>query len=78
MGVIESVTLVDFMSHRHFQMKFGPKINFITGQNGSGKSAILTGITVCLGGRASATNRATSLKGLIREGTKYNITRILL
>lgn len=41
-----------------------------------GKSAILTGITVCLGGKANATNRASNLKSLIREGAKYAISRI--
>jgi hypothetical protein len=35
-----------------------------------GKSAILTGITVCLGGKANVTNRASNLKSLIREGAK--------
>jgi len=35
-----------------------------------GKSAILTGITVCLGGKANVTNRASNLKSLIREGSK--------
>lgn len=29
-------------------------------------------MTVCLGGKAAATNRGTSLKNLIREGAKYN------
>lgn len=70
-GVIDSVTLVNFMSHRHFKLRFGPRVNFVTGPNGSGKSAILTGITVCMGGRANATNRASNLKGLIREGAEY-------
>jgi hypothetical protein len=70
-GVIDSVTLVNFMSHRHFKLRFGPRVNFVTGPNGSGKSAILTAVTVCLGGRANATNRASNLKGLIREGAEY-------
>lgn len=33
-----------------------------------GKSAILTALTVCLGARASSTQRATSLESLIKEG----------
>lgn len=33
------------------------------GKNGSGKSAILTGIVVALGERASATSRGQSIKG---------------
>jgi structural maintenance of chromosomes protein 6 len=48
----------------------GDQINFIIGHNGSGKSAILTALTVCLGGKATATNRGSSLKNLIKEGEK--------
>ncbi|CAG8453598.1 23060_t:CDS:10 [Dentiscutata erythropus] len=67
-SVIESIELLDFMCHKFLKVNFGPKINFIIGHNGSGKSAILTGITVCLGGKANVTNRASNLKSLIREG----------
>jgi len=67
-GTIESVELWNFMCHERLRIDFCPRINFVVGHNGSGKSAILTGITVCLGGKATVTQRATSLKGLIKEG----------
>ena len=67
-GVIESVTCINFMCHKHFDVKLGPLINFITGHNGSGKSAILTAITICLGGKATSTNRGGSLKSFIMNG----------
>lgn len=35
-----------------------------------GKSAILTAITVCLGGKATFTNRASSVKTLLKSGTE--------
>lgn len=67
-GILERVECYNFMCHDHFQVELGPLINFIVGKNGSGKSAILTGITLCLGGKASATNRGQSLKNFIKEG----------
>lgn len=70
-GVIESVTMINFMCHERLHVTLGPLINFITGTNGSGKSAILTAITLCLGGKASTTNRGGSLKSFIKEGRDH-------
>ncbi|RKO86787.1 P-loop containing nucleoside triphosphate hydrolase protein, partial [Blyttiomyces helicus] len=67
-GTIISVEMVNFMCHKYHQIDLGPKVNFIMGQNGSGKSTILTAITICLGGKASFTNRATTLKGFLKTG----------
>ncbi|KAJ5885314.1 hypothetical protein N7495_009824 [Penicillium taxi] len=67
-GILESVDCYNFMCHDHFSVELGPLINFIVGKNGSGKSAILTALTLCLGGKASATNRGQSLKNFIKEG----------
>jgi chromosome segregation ATPase len=46
-------------------------MNFIIGHNGSGKSAVLTALTLCLGGKATATNRGSSMKSFIKEGEEY-------
>ncbi|KAK4236944.1 P-loop containing nucleoside triphosphate hydrolase protein [Achaetomium macrosporum] len=67
-GIIESVTCVNFMCHVRLHCELGPLLNFIVGENGSGKSAILTAITLCLGGKASSTNRGGSLKSFVKEG----------
>ena len=67
-GVIEEVFCRNFMCHAKLRIKLGPLINFIIGHNGSGKSAVLTALTMCLGGKATTTNRGASLKSLIREG----------
>ena len=67
-GILEEVHVEDFMNHKNFTYELGPLINFICGKNGSGKSAILTALTLCLGGKASSTNRGQSLKSFIREG----------
>ena len=67
-GILESVTCTNFMCHGYLEVPLGPLINFIIGHNGSGKSAVLTAITICLGGKATATNRGQSLKSFIKEG----------
>lgn len=51
-------------------------MNFIYGQNGSGKSAILAAIQICLGAGARRTNRARSLKELVRKDTTSNYAKV--
>jgi chromosome segregation ATPase len=70
-GIIEEVQCINFMCHEHLTVTLGPLINFIIGHNGSGKSAVLTALTICLGGKATATNRAQNLKSLIKEGKEH-------
>ena len=67
-GKLQKLVLKNFMNHRHLEVPFGDKINFITGKNGSGKSAIVTALLIGLGARASLTQRGSSIKGLIRKG----------
>ena len=57
------IKLINFMCHSHFEIKFNPRINFISGSNGSGKSAIQTAMVIGLGGVASKTNRSSKLGG---------------
>ncbi|EFX00951.1 DNA repair protein [Grosmannia clavigera kw1407] len=75
-GIIERVTCVNFMCHTRLECELGPLLNFIVGENGSGKSAILTAITLCLGAKASATNRGGSLKNFIKEGEERGILAV--
>ena len=68
-GQIAMIEVENFMNHRKFSMPFCRNVNFITGRNGSGKSAIATALMLCLGSRAAATGRSTNLSKLIREGS---------
>lgn len=58
------MVLCNFMCHSLMEVEFSDGITFITGRNGSGKSAILTALVVGLGGKASLTNRGNSIKGM--------------
>ena len=60
------------MCHDSFELKLGPQLNFIIGRNGSGKSAILTGISVGLGAKATDTNRGSTIRDLIKMGIYSN------
>uniref|UniRef100_A0AAQ5XFB7 Structural maintenance of chromosomes protein 6 n=1 Tax=Amphiprion ocellaris TaxID=80972 RepID=A0AAQ5XFB7_AMPOC len=75
-GLIESISLKNFMCHRSLgPFRFGPNVNFIVGNNGSGKSAILTALIVGLGGKATMTNRGVSLKDFVKTSeTAADIT----
>ncbi|KAL1602663.1 hypothetical protein SLS60_006080 [Paraconiothyrium brasiliense] len=71
-GIIEEIGCINFMCHEQLTVKLGPLINFIIGHNGSGKSAVLTALTLCLGGKAAATNRGQSLKSFIKAGKDWS------
>lgn len=60
-GCIHSIHVRNFFCHDNLEVTLNRNVNFIVGRNGSGKSAVLTALVVGLGGRASTTNRGTSL-----------------
>jgi chromosome segregation ATPase len=77
-AIIEDITCVNFMCHEKLVVSLGPLINFVVGENGSGKSAVLTALTLCLGGKAAATNRGASLKSLIKTGCDAGMLTVKL
>ena len=66
-GIIKEIYMENFMCHRKLKVTLGRHINFIHGQNGSGKSAILAALQICLGAQARKTHRAHQLRELIRK-----------
>ena len=77
-GILRRVVVKNFMCHRYLEVNFGPNMNFITGLNGSGKSAVLTAIMVGLGAKVAATNRARTYKELIMKGKETAVIEISL
>ncbi|KAF9524403.1 P-loop containing nucleoside triphosphate hydrolase protein [Crepidotus variabilis] len=77
-GILEKIELYQFMCHKYLTFEFGSQLNFIVGHNGSGKSAVLAGIAVGLGGRAVGTGRGSGVKSLVKEGQSKAETVITL
>ncbi|CAD7697785.1 unnamed protein product, partial [Ostreobium quekettii] len=77
-GQIVSVKLVNFMNHDHFEVHFGPHVNFVSGQNGSGKSAILQAVQICLAVKARDTGRGTNVSQYVKTGTSSGTVRVSL
>ncbi|XP_033215267.1 structural maintenance of chromosomes protein 6 isoform X2 [Belonocnema kinseyi] len=67
-GKVKRVFMRNFMCHDALEVNLNPNVNFIVGRNGSGKSAILTALTVGLGSKAKVTDRGKSLKDFIKQG----------
>ena len=59
---ISRVNLKNFMCHSNFTTEFIPEINFIGGENGTGKSSVLTAIAFGLGARAEETGRGSNVR----------------
>lgn len=77
-GTVARIRLENFMCHSSIQIELGDHVNFITGQNGSGKSAILTALCVAFGCRARGTQRASTLKDFIKTGCSYAAVHVEL
>ncbi|KAK3085167.1 hypothetical protein FSP39_025362 [Pinctada imbricata] len=77
-GIVEKVSLKNFMCHSRLDVKLGGHVNFIIGRNGSGKSAIVTALVVGLGGKASACGRGNAVKSLIKTGKQTAEVEIVL
>ena len=45
-GIIQKVSLANFMCHGSFEWSPNRNVNFVTGANGSGKSSILQGVYI--------------------------------
>lgn len=77
-GLVDRMELVNFMCHAQLAIDLKPSVNFIVGQNGSGKSAICAALQVALGAKASETDRGTSMAQFIRTGANAALIRITL
>lgn len=76
--MILEVHLKNFMCHQEFRYRPNQCLNFLCGDNGSGKSAVLTAVVFALGGSARMANRGSSNKGFIRTGQSQATVEVKL
>jgi chromosome segregation ATPase len=77
-GIIHTIELTNFMNHAHLKLDLSPNVNFLVGNNGSGKSAVLVGLVTCLGAAARFSNRSSKIGDLVRNGCHSATIRITL
>jgi len=76
-GYLKRLELQNFMCHRNYSITFSPRLNVITGQNGSGKSAILHGILLALAAERTTAGRGSFARA-IKFGEKWARTRLVI
>ena len=77
-GHVKTIELVDFMCHNHMTMDFAPHCTFISGKNGSGKSASLQALQCSLGVKATKHGKNASLSKLIRTGQEEAVVNVTI
>ena len=70
-GKVLKIVLKNFMCHSNLKLDFNLRVNLLVGNNGSGKSAILTALIIGLGCKASTSNRSSNI-------TRKTLARIVL
>ncbi|KAL0266505.1 UNVERIFIED_CONTAM: hypothetical protein PYX00_009021 [Menopon gallinae] len=70
-GKIETLHIINFMCHSNLEVSFNKRITFVTGKNGSGKSAIMAALVAAFGGSASTTGRGVGITDFIKKGETW-------
>lgn len=78
-GLIKRIEVRNFLCHDNLAIDFtAGNIHWVTGLNGSGKSAIITALVVGLGGKAIATHRGKNFQSFIKNGRDFAVIEITI
>ena len=70
--MLQSVELVNFLSHVNTKLEFQRGVTVFVGPNGAGKSSVIDGITFALFGE----HIRNSTKGLLRRGSNQAFVKV--
>ena len=77
-GIIEKVSLEGFMCHESLEWQPNSRVNFVTGQNGAGKSSVLQGIVLGLLGETKNIKRFNKVTEFIKKGCSKTVIQVTL
>eukprot|EP00833_Pecoramyces_ruminatium_P004272 jgi/Orpsp1_1/1178304/evm.model.c7180000064782.2 len=77
-GKITKVKLRNFVTYDYCEFTPGPNLNMIIGPNGTGKSSIVCGIALGLGGSTQTLGRAKDISDFIKHGSDKATIEITL
>ena len=77
-GIIERVFLENFMCHNALTWEPNHRVNFVTGQNGSGKSSVLQGLVLGLLGESKHIKRFSKVSEFIKKDASRAVIQVTL
>ena len=77
-GGLVSVNMRNFMCHVNFTQNFYAGVNYITGENGSGKSAVVVALSAALGANCSKIGKGEDLSNLIGLAEPIAVVTVIL
>eukprot|EP00762_Andalucia_godoyi_P007543 ANDGO_00763.mRNA.1 Structural maintenance of chromosomes protein 6 len=77
-GRIFMIHAINFLCHDNLKIEFCPWLNVINGQNGSGKSAIVAALQICLGASSRIVERGASVSNMIKHGSDSASVSVVL
>ncbi|KAL7675875.1 hypothetical protein ACOME3_002136 [Neoechinorhynchus agilis] len=78
-GNVIEIRMENFMCHSNLSVRLAPRINIILGSNGSGKSALMNALILCLGGRAIQTGRdVRTITSFVKSGERYSEISVVI
>jgi chromosome segregation ATPase len=72
------VNMQNFMCHRNFTQNFYSGVNYITGENGSGKSAVIVAISAALGANFSKIGKGDDVSSCIGTADPISVITVVL